>query len=59
MHDDAIHDSALAYWSGLLPPIKRHSNQNETGETGKLLVSILSSICVPKILEFIRRNEEH
>ena len=37
MHDNAIHDLPLAYWSELLSPIKRPCNQNEPGELGKLL----------------------
>ncbi len=37
MHDNAIHDLALPYWSGLLSPIKRPCCQNERSETGKLL----------------------
>jgi hypothetical protein len=48
--DNAIHDLALAYRSELLS-IKRSCNQNEPGEIGKSLVSILSSISVPKLSE--------
>jgi len=35
MHDNAIHDLAMAFWSVLLPPIKRAvslSNRNSQGK---------------------------
>ena len=48
MHDNAIHDLALAYWSDLLPPIKRAaslSNRNSQGKAFFVCLFYIRNTC--------------
>jgi len=43
MHDNAIHDLALTYWSVLLPPIKRAASLSNRNSQGKAVCDWLFS----------------